>query len=82
MLQRKNFKKSVKVTADKAVTKIKAAYNGDDKDVGDSIEPSDFTVTGTTVGKKSVEVKDISLETTILVKKPEYCKSYLHKFIR
>lgn len=65
---KKELKKSVKVTADKAVTKIKAAYNGDDKDVGDSIEPSDFTVTGTTVGKKSVEVKDISLETTILEK--------------
>lgn len=65
---KKELKKSVKVTADKAVTKIKAAYNGDDKDVGDSIVPSDFTVTGTTVGKKSVEVKDISLETTILEK--------------
>lgn len=65
---KKEIKKSVKVTADKAVTKISAVYNGGDKDAGDTISPSDFTVTGINVGKETVPVNKFNIGTSTLDK--------------
>lgn len=77
----KELKKSVRVTADKAITKIKAVYSGSDKDAGEKINKSDFTVTGTTVDKKTVKVTDFDLSASILEKKSNSIKvTYTNSF--
>ena len=77
----KELKKSVRVTADKAITKIKAVYSGSDKDAGESISKSDFTVTGTTVDKKTVKVEDFDLSASMLEKKSNSIKvTYTNSF--
>lgn len=68
------LKKTVKLTANKAVTKIKAVFNGGDKDANDTLEKSDFEVTGTTVDHKTVTITDFDIDNPLLEKEKNSIK--------
>lgn len=68
------LKKTVKLTANKAVTKIKAVFNGEDKDANDALEKSDFEVTGTTVDHKTVTITNFDIDNPLLEKEKNSVK--------
>lgn len=64
----KQLTKKLSVKANKLITKISASYTGVTKKIGDTLNESDFTVTGTTLNKNTVPVTEFTLDNYTITK--------------
>lgn len=71
---KRTLSSSVVIKATEPITKIKVTYKGGDKDIENKLKSEDFSVIGTKISKKTVEIKDFDIVNDTIEKESNSVK--------